>query len=253
MLYLDYLAYHNRLKNVSIGEKLLLGGGGLLLSLAMPRPITLLTIAALMHLVMLAARIPLRYLLRLWLAPLIFLLTGLVTVLVSIGTQPFAALCSIRLGEFYLGVTSQGLTTAQTLLLRSLASVSCLFMIATTTPVAHIAAYAARYKAFNTVMEIMLLTYRFIFVFLETAGKIYTAQQSRLGYCGLRRSLHSLAMLAANLGRKSFLTARELYTSLQARNYTDRLVFRCPRQKIRPVRLLLILAALIGTALTACL
>jgi cobalt/nickel transport system permease protein len=151
-----------------------------------------------MHMVMLVACIPPRYILRLWLAPLIFLLAGLATVLVSIATQPFAALCSIQVGGVYLGITQPAVVSAEALLLRSLASVSCLFMIATTTPVAHIAAYAARYKSLNTVMEIMLLTYRFIFVFLETAGKIYTAQQSRLGYSGIRRSLNSLAMLASN-------------------------------------------------------
>lgn len=253
MLYLDYLAYNNALKHISIIEKLLMGWGCLILSLVFPRPFTLLSIVLIMHLIMLYARISPRYLLRLWAAPLAFLIVGLATVAVSAGTMLFPALFSVKVGAFYLGITSEGMATAKVLFLRSAAAVSCLFMVATTTPIAHITAFAARIKALNTVMEISLLTYRFIFVFLETAAKIYTAQQSRLGYSTTRRSLRSLGMLAANLGSKSFITARELYTALLARNYCDRLVFRYPRQDISIIRLIAIGAVLLGIALTAAL
>ncbi|MGI6092996.1 MAG: cobalt ECF transporter T component CbiQ [Veillonellaceae bacterium] len=251
MLYLDYLAYNNALKHVSIHEKILLGWGCLILSLVLPRPFTLLCIILLMHSVMLYAKISPRYLLRLWMAPLAFLLVGLVTVAVSFGTMPFSAIASTKVGSYYLGITAQGIMTAKGLFLRSAAAVSCLFMVATTTPIAHITAFAARIKALNTVMEISLLTYRFIFVFLETAAQIYTAQQSRLGYSSTKRSLRSLTMLAANLCSKSFITARDLYTALLARNYSDKLVYRYPRQDISLIRLIAIVAVLISVALTA--
>lgn len=251
MLYLDYLAYNNALKHISIIEKLLMGWGCLILSLVFPRPFTLLLIVLVMHLIMLYARISPRYLVRLWAAPLAFLIAGLVTVTVSAAAVPFPALFSAQVGNLYLGITPEGLATAEALFLRSAAAVSCLFMVATTTPIAHIAAFAAKIKALNTVMEISLLTYRFIFVFLETAAKIYTAQQSRLGYSTTRRALRSIGMLAANLGSKSFVTARELYTALLARNYSDRLVFRYPRQNISITRLIAICTVLFGIALTA--
>lgn len=253
MLYLDYLAYNNALRHVSIIEKLLLGWGCLVLSLAFPRPITLLAVIMLMHVVMLYARISPRYLVRLWLAPFAFLVVGLVTVAVSISETPFTTTMGLKFGSYYIGITGQGLVMAEKLFLRSAAAVSCLFMVATTTPIAHIAAYASRIKGLNAVMEISLLTYRFIFVFLESAAQIYTAQQSRLGYSCTRRSLQSLSMLAANLGTKAFLTAKDLYTALLARNYSDKLVFRYPRQEIRIIRLIAIVAALTGVALTAAL
>lgn len=253
MLYLDYLAYNNALRHVSLVEKLTLGWGCLILSLAFPRPLTLLAVVILMHIVMLYARISPRYLLRLWIAPLAFLIVGLATIVISVGTDPFFAIISVKVGAYYLGITEQGLATAETLFMRSLAAASCLFMVATTTPIAHIAAFAARFKALNTVMEISLLTYRFIFVFLETAASIYTAQQSRLGYSTTRRSLRSISMLAANLGRKSFITARDLYTALLARNYSDKLVFRYPRQEISIIRLIAIVAVLASVAITAAL
>lgn len=251
MLYLDYLAYNNALRHVSIIEKLLLGWGCLVLSLVFPRPITLLTIILVTNAVILCARISPRYLFRLWLAPFAFLVVGLATVAVSVSTAPFTAIFGLKIASYYIGITAEGLIMAKTLFLRSAAAVSCLFMVATTTPIAYIAAYASRIKGLNAVMEISLLTYRFIFVFLESAAQIYTAQQSRLGYSCTRRSLQSLSMLASNLGTKAFLTAKHLYTALLARNYSDKLVFRCPRQEISIIRLIAIVAVLTGVAVTA--
>lgn len=240
MLYLDYLAYNNALRQVSVVEKMLLGGGSLLIVLLFPHPMILLAVTLLMHGVMLYAEIPVNYLLQLWLAPLAFLVTGLLSVIVSGSFEPFPALVLWQIGPLYLGATMAGLMTAQGLLLRSVAAVSCLFMLAITTPVAHIAAYLSRLAPLRLLMEISLLTYRFIFVFLASVRQIYLAQQSRMGYAGMRCSLKSLSLLAANVGRKSFITATALYTALLARNYDDQLVFQYSRQPVKPVRLVLI-------------
>lgn len=251
MLYLDYLAYTNALSRVSVFEKALLGGGGLVLTLFFPQPTLLTAVIIVMHVVMLIARAPFGYLVRLWLAPLAFLLLSMVTVMVSVLREPFPALVLIQAGPFYLGVTAQGLETALALFLRSTAAVSCMFMLAITTPVAYLVCYLSRVPGLRDIADIALLTYRFIFVFLAAAGQIWTAQHSRLGYAGGRRTLRSLSLLAANLGRKAALSARELYIALQARNYTNRLVYQLPRQKVRPLRLLVIILLLAGLTVLA--
>lgn len=251
MLYLDYLAYNNAFKNISIGEKLLFAGGGLILALALPRPPLLLAIAVVMHIALLAARIPPAYLLRLWLAPALFLAVALAGVAISASAAPFTALAALKAGPFYLGVTAAGIETAGNILLRSLAAVSCLFFLATTTPAAHLAGYMARFSLLRPVGEIALLTYRFIFVFLAAAAQIYTAQQSRLGYADSRRSLRSLGLLAASIGRKAFLTARDLNIALTARGYQSRLSYHHQGRPANPARLAaiaLILAAIAATA-----
>ena len=242
MLYLDYYSYHNRLHNVSIMEKLLIGAGGLILSLVLSNHLALLLIVVLMHLVIIYAQIPVRYLARLWVAPLTFLLLSLVTIVISISPSEFTAVVSWKIGTYSMGITESGLIMAENLALRSITAISCLFMIATTTPVAHIVAYLSQLSPLRTIMEITLLTYRFIFVILLTAANIYTAQQSRLGYSTIRRSLCSINFLAGNLGRKSFLASRDVYTALLARNYRDQLVFRYPRQPIDLRRILAIAA-----------
>lgn len=250
MLYLDYLAYTNALTRVSVLEKVLLGGGGMAIAFALPKPAVLLAVIILMHAIILYARAPLGFLVRLWLAPLAFLALSVITVMISIMREPFIALQLIQIGPFYIGVTEAGLEVASLLFLRSAAAVSCMFMLAVTTPVSYIVSYFSRIPGLRNVAEIALLTYRFIFVFLAAAAQIYTAQQSRLGYANTRTALRSLSLLAANLGRKAVLSAQELYIALQARNYKDRLVYQLPRQQIRPLRLLMILLLLAVVATT---
>lgn len=242
MLYLDYLAYHNRFYQVSILEKLSLGLGGTLLATTTGNPAACLTIFLVMSAILLRAGMPLRYWLRLWLTLLPFLFMAVATILFSVSLAPFTALWQLRLGPLFIGVTGAGLADAQAALLRSAAATACLLMLAGTTPVSYFVAWAARIECLRPVLEVALLAYRFIFVVLHTAAQIYTAQQSRLGYSNFMRSLRSITSLAANLGRKSFMTARDLYVALLSRNYSDRLVFRYPAQQTVPWRMSLILA-----------
>jgi len=54
------------------------------------------------------------------------------------------------------------------------------------------------------------------------------------------------ALLAANVGRKTLLTARGLGIALAARNYQGRLTHSCPPQTVSPARLCSICALLAG-------
>ena len=229
MLDLDYWAQNNRLKTVSIPEKAFLFLGGLIFALSLQKPLALLALAVLMHGIMIfQAGIPIRFLMKLWMAPAAFIGISLITVAISFSSDPSLFLFSIPLGPWRMGVTAAGLILAKTLLLRSIASLSCLFGLATTTPAAYGAAWAARSTFLRPITEIALLTYRFIFVVLESAGQIHKAQDARLSYCGFRRSLWSLSLLAASIGRKSFWSVRDIYLALISRNYQERLVYRYP-------------------------
>lgn len=242
MLYLDYLSYHNRFSHISILEKLAIGLGGLLLAVSSGSPAVNLTVFLFMSAVLWRAGMPPVYWLRLWGTLLPFLLTAVATILFSFSLDPFPAMWSLQLGPVFIGITAAGRQAMEAALLRSVAAASCLLMLAGTTPVSYLVAWASQASFLRPVLEVALLAYRFIFVILHTAAQIYTAQQSRLGYSNLSRSLRSIAILAANLGRKSFITARDLFIGLSSRNYTERLVFRYPPQRVNPLRVMLIVS-----------
>jgi cobalt/nickel transport system permease protein len=232
MLFLDYLSFHNRYANVSIPEKIALFLGGLLLAVSSSYPAVNLSVFLFMSLLLWRAGMPVRYWLKLWCTLLPFLLTAVVTLVFSFATSPFPVLWGSQIGPVYVGVTAIGLRAAEEAIVRTVASVACLLALAGTTPVVHLVAWGSQVLFLRSILEVALLAYRFIFVILHTAGQIYTAQQSRLGYSNLSRSIRSIGILAANLGRKSFITARDLFIGLSSRNYEERLVFRYPAQRI---------------------
>ena len=242
MLYLDYLSYHNRFSHISILEKLAVGLGGLLLAVSSGLQAVNLAVFLFMSALLWRAGMPIGYWLRLWGTLLPFLLMAVATVLFSFSLEPFPAIWSLHMGAVYVGVTVAGRAAMEETLLRSVAASACLLLLAGTTPVSYLTAWASRIPFLRPVLEVALLAYRFIFVILYTAAQIYTAQQSRLGYSNLSRSLRSIGILAANLGRKSFITARDLFIGLSSRNYTERLVFRYPPQRLAPVRFTFIVA-----------
>ena len=76
----------------------------------------------------------------------------------------------------------------------------------------------------HLMVELMELIYRFIFVLTETASRIRLAQESRLGYQGLRRSLSSLGTLASMVFLRAWRKADRVYTALESRGYSGSLV-----------------------------
>ncbi|KJU84057.1 Cobalt transport protein [Candidatus Magnetobacterium bavaricum] len=81
------------------------------------------------------------------------------------------------------------------------------------------------------VVELVGLTYRFIYVLLETTRRVYVAQDARLGYTGVRTSYRSLGMLVSSLIVRTLRYARELEVSLESRGYTGELnVLQIPYQ-----------------------
>ena len=249
MLFLDYLAYHNRFAAISLIEKMSFGLGGLFFAVVSSNELLHVGLLTMMSILLIWAGMPITYWLRLWGTLLPFLSISLITILFSFSTGSFPALFMLKIGPCNIGITTENLLMAQEALLRSAASVSCLLFLAGTTPLAHVAAWGSRFTPIRPVLEVALLAYRFIFVVMHTASQIYTAQQSRLGYSHIRQSIRSIGILAANVGRKSFITARDLFIGLTSRNYDDRLVFRYPRQNIHPVRLILILVLWVGALL----
>lgn len=107
--------------------------------------------------------------------------------------------------------------------MRSLGAVSCLYFLSLTTPMAEILSVLGKLKLPPLLIELMSITYRYIFVLLETADQIYIAQASRWGYATWKTSYSSLGQLLSNLFSKSFYNSKMLYMTLSSRCYTGQL------------------------------
>jgi cobalt/nickel transport system permease protein len=161
---------------------------------------------------------PARYLR--WLAiPLSFLLFGVLTIMVSVARQPESLWWGVQLGNWWFGLDKQGLNTANHTLWRSLAALAATFWFMLNTPFTQMIPLLKRCHAPRLLTEQILLTWRFIFIFVEEAAAIHRAQSLRFGYVSLASSYRSLAMLVGMLFTRVMIRYQQMIISLDSKLY----------------------------------
>jgi len=73
------------------------------------------------------------------------------------------------------------------------------------------------------IVEISIFAYRYIFLLLDDASVIYSAQKNRLGYSSLRRGLSSFGVLAGSLTVKAFDNSQHAALAMVQRGYDGRI------------------------------
>jgi len=252
MILIDKYAYCNKIQGISPMEKVTFSIGTLIICLAVNSLLVDGLVIALMALLLIFyVGIPSKFYCKMMFLPISFLLLGLLGIALDMSSQQSNFVSSLPLGKYYLGFTEQGLHTANILFFRALASVSCLYYLSLTTPIVEIIAVLRKAKMPELFLELMSLIYRFIFVLLETADKIYLAQSSRLGYADLKKSYSSLGHLISNLFIRAFKRSNDLYSALEARGYQGSLRVMEKKYKISSKNIFLIFIWLIILILTA--
>ncbi|WP_347491285.1 cobalt ECF transporter T component CbiQ [Desulfoscipio sp. XC116] len=250
MLLIDHYAYNNRLLSVHPAEKGIFFALTITICLAMPSLYTSLAVIFLMAgAVMFLAGIPWRFYGKLLMLPGAFLIIGVTAVAVSVTCESQQFLWAIYLGDYAVGVTNVGLDTAANLFFRSLGAVSCLYFLSLTTPMTEMVGLLKKLCVPALVVELITLMYRLIFILLEAAGQIYTAQSSRLGYKNTRTGFTSLSQLVLSMFIKSYRQSQTMYDALVARCYDGQLHFIEDKRNWSARHVLVII--LVDTALAA--
>jgi len=125
-----------------------------------------------------------------------------------------------------------------------------LYAFILSTPVIDMMVVLRKLKVPAVLIDIMVLVYRNIFIFSDTAQSIYTSQKSRLGYRNLRTSLRSTGLLAGCMFVLAGVRAEHLYRSMESRCYNGNIHTLPGRWKSSPAFLVTaILLAAIFTVL----
>lgn len=251
MVSIDGYAYASRLRSWHPAEKASLALATMGVALATSSPRIEVTIAGLMLVMTVGlAGIPPGFYLRLLALPAAFLLVGAVTAgLTTAGPgtgQGADFLVAASLGNITAGFTVAGLHLATTLLLRSLAAVTCLYFLALTTPMVDVIWLLRRLRVPALLAELLELTYRYIFVLADLAAQVYTAQSCRQGYTSWGNSCRSLGQLVNAVFRKATWYSRQLAVALAARGYQGQLAVMEDEYFWLPVRAALLACLEIG-------
>jgi cobalt/nickel transport system permease protein len=215
---LDDFAHFNALRETSVRLKLLLGLVSIFVCVYSLTPIAPLFVAASMSLITVTlAKIPGRLYFRLLLIPLSFALLSASVVAVMHGNGQI--LLEANIFGLSLGVREDGANMALLLVARTFGGMCSLFFIALTTPMIEIFAVLKVIRIPQSVIELSMMIYRYIFVFLDQAAMIHNAQVMRLGDAGIKNSIHSFAMLSSVLFLRSWEQGERLIVAMDARCY----------------------------------
>lgn len=242
---LDEYAHRNALREVDIRVKLLLGLGGIIISVFSTSPAGPLFVAATISLAaLLLARIPPRLYFTLLLIPLSFSLLS-ASVVALIHGRGDLLLSAYPLG-YPLEIRADGANMGVLLVSRTLGSMCSLFFISLTTPMIEIFAGLRALAVPQFLIELSMMIYRYIFVFLDQATMIHNAQKMRLGDSDFKISLKSFAMLSSVLFLRSWEQGERIILAMDARCYDGRLDLLDQRRRADPTMILGVIAYLVA-------
>jgi cobalt/nickel transport system permease protein len=253
MLLIDKYAYFNKLKNVHPVEKVLLSFYLLLFALVVKDSlVSLVTFTVMSAFIVLAAKIPLSYYVKLLLLPSFFLFLGLMTILISFTDEQTVIshpIWSAHFGEWQVYVSKENQKRTVNLFFTVLSGVSCLYFLTLTTPLTAILGVLRKLKVPSLLLELISLTYRFIFVFLEASMEIYQAQSSRLGYRTIRQGIQSLGLLISTLFSKMFQRTQQLSIAMNSRSYKEDISLLDESYRYSPVNWFIMIGIFTGIAI----
>ncbi|WHY99791.1 cobalt ECF transporter T component CbiQ [Peribacillus simplex] len=190
--------------------------------------VSLITFTVMSALIIFAAKIPFSYYLKLLLLPGFFILSGTFTILFSF-TSKFTSISNIwwswKVGNWQIFISDDSVGTVINLIIVVLGSISCLYFLTLTTPITVILSVMRKLKVPSLLVDLIELTYRFIFIFLETALAIHQSQASRLGYGSLRKGIRSLGLLISSLFLGVLQRSGHLTMAMNARGYQENLSY----------------------------
>ncbi len=213
---LDNYANSNNFKDTNIYFKMLFGILTMLVSLISTSPVVPLIIALFMSvLTIFGAKISGKFYLKFFLFPFSFGLITFVFMAVFFGVGAHV----LELGVFNLAVTADGFNLGLLVFARMLGGFACLAFLALTTPMTELFSVLRLIKIPQIVLELAMLMYRYIFVFLDEAINMYHTQETRLGYSSLKKTFKSMGMLGSNLFIRAWMKGEQAFIAMESRCY----------------------------------
>jgi cobalt/nickel transport system permease protein len=225
---MDYIAHNNNLTESNPYYKLFITIILLIVTLVLDNLYFDVFIFVVMSIVILAvAKINYRSYLKFLSIPMAFLIITSLFLLFFFGKGEVI----YETGIFGIVVTTDSFHYAVYTFMRVLGCFPCLGFLALTTPIAKILHCLETLKVPKIIIEIALLMYNTIFIFLNEIDTMKKAQETRLGYHSYFSSFKSLGALASTIFLRSLDKSETLQHSLDSRGYTGELPVYVPKKE----------------------
>lgn len=219
MLLIDKYAYTNKLTNTNPFFKFVIVVISLLITtITKNNFVNLFIFASMVFLTTLVAGIPIGKYFKMLLVPFTFLFLSVISILISI-SRADVFLVSVFIKGYYIGIGEGALSTSIILTSRVFASISATFFLGLTTPLNNLIKVFRKLHFPSVLIELIVLIYRSIFIFLEAAKDIYEIQELKFGYNNFKNSMNSSGLLIRSLFTRILVTYEEMVITLECKLY----------------------------------
>ncbi|HHT9137441.1 MAG TPA: cobalt ECF transporter T component CbiQ [Candidatus Wunengus sp. YC60] len=97
--------------------------------------------------------------------------------------------------------------------------ISLVILLSFITTISQLCAGLKWFRVPNTIIDLLALIYRYIFIFLDEVDTMWTAQKTRLGYASWKKTIKSFGILGGMLVIRAFARAEQTYEAMHARGY----------------------------------
>lgn len=156
---------------------------------------------------------------RIWFMFILFLIPALLGVIFVTRAQGQDVWITIGQTSPWLYITYESLGQGLQITIRVMSSFSLMLFLIMSTSIREIGQFLRWVKVPKIFVEILLLTYRFLFLIYEEGMDMIMAQDLRNGYCNLGNALKSVSLLFGQLFLNTIISAQEMEEGLQMRLY----------------------------------
>lgn len=233
ILSMDRFAQNSSLKDINPTLKLGISVASLFYCIAINSNLIPLIIAIIMtSATIIAAKTPVSYYFSLMKFPIIFIVISFLTLVINFPKEAMGVF-NLKLFNFYLCITKEGLFEGMRVTIKAYSAVTCLYFINLTTPIQDIIEVLKKLHVPNIVIELMYLIYRYIFLLMDVQHKMTISAMSRLGYMDRKNSWYTFSHISGNVIVNSFRRSSSSYDAMESRCYDGEISFLTREKKVK--------------------
>lgn len=218
MLIIDKYSYTNKIKNWNPLLKCIIFSAGILFSHAGKNYfLNAAVIFVMLFLTICIAKIRFVNFIKLFRIPFFFIVISLLGIIITVNAKQNIA--EIKIGNTVLGISHSSIMQSVRLFFTVVSSICSLYFLILTTPIIQFIKLFKKLKMPPAIIELMILIYRSIFIFLEEYAAMKNAQVLKFGTKNKKLLIKSMAVIAANLFSGVLRKHEEMTLALELKLY----------------------------------
>lgn len=219
MLSVDKYAYENRIVSWSPKLKALLWLIGVILAFQPIQWLKVVILVAVAISTVYVTKISFKRYISWFYAIFPFIILSIIGIVITVSAHKLSLIWPIRIGSVYVGIAKVMIPKASRMALQCMTAIVCTYWFALTTPFIQILQVLKAAKFPRVMIEVTMLMYRFIFIFVDAFEQIHRAQKLRFGYDSFSLMVRSSGILAKMLFEQVIVNYEMMTKALDAKLY----------------------------------